>query len=165
MPPGQKLPAESIAAVRRWIELGAPWVDEAPATADWKLAPADVWEFQPLSHPSVPAGSGSAVDAFIAAKLREKKLTPAPRTDRATLLRRATFDLTGLAPTPENAEFRARSGARFPGFPQGGGAAAGVAALWRALGTALAGRGPLCRFRRLLQRFRTSRMPGAIAIT
>src|SRR3954451_2478919 len=33
MPPGQKLPAESIAAVRRWVELGAPWVDEAPAAA------------------------------------------------------------------------------------------------------------------------------------
>src|SRR5438067_5841427 len=95
MPPGQKLPAESVAAVRRWIELGAPWVDEAPATAAWKLAPADVWEFQPLVHPTLPSGGGSAVDAFIAAKLREKKLTPAPHADRATLLRRATFDLTG----------------------------------------------------------------------
>src|SRR5205823_2264363 len=77
------------------------WVDEAPAASSWKLAPADVWEFQPLWHPTVPAGSGLPVDAFIGAKLREKKLTPAPRTDRATLLRRATFDLTGLAPTPD----------------------------------------------------------------
>jgi hypothetical protein len=101
MPPGQKLPAESAAAVRRWIELGAPWVEEAPTTANWKLAPADVWEFQPLSHPEVPAGSGSPVDAFITAKLREMKLTPAPRAGRATLLRRATFDLIGLAPTPD----------------------------------------------------------------
>src|SRR5205085_8996386 len=100
MPPGQKLPAESVAAVRRWIELGAPWVDEA-STPAWKLAPADVWEFQPLSHPAVPSGAASPVDAFVNAKLREKKLTPAPRADRATLLRRATFDLIGLAPTPE----------------------------------------------------------------
>jgi hypothetical protein len=101
MPPGQKLPAESVAAVKRWVELGAPWVDEAPATAQWKLAPADVWEFQPLSHPAVPDANGSPVDAFINVKLREKKLTPAPRAGRSTLLRRATFDLIGLAPTPE----------------------------------------------------------------
>jgi len=101
MPPGGKLPAESVAAVRRWIDLGAPWVEEAPKTPAWKVAPADVWEFQPLSHPVVPSGEGSPVDAFVAAKFREKKLTPAPRADRATLLRRATFDLIGLAPTPE----------------------------------------------------------------
>src|SRR5437763_14357581 len=68
MPPGQKLPAESVAAVRRWIELGAPWVDDAPATPAWKLAPADVWEFQPLSHPAVPSGAASPVDAFVNAK-------------------------------------------------------------------------------------------------
>jgi hypothetical protein len=101
MPPGGKLPAASVAAVRRWIELGAPWVEEAPSMPAWKLAPADVWEFQPLAHTAVPAGGGSPIDALIAAKLREKKLTPAPRADRATLLRRATFDLIGMAPTSD----------------------------------------------------------------
>jgi hypothetical protein len=101
MPPGGKLPAENVAAVRRWIELGAPWVDEVPATTAWKLAPADVWEFQPRSHPAVPPGSTSPVDAFIAARQREKNVTPAPHADRATLLRRATFDLIGLGPTLE----------------------------------------------------------------
>jgi hypothetical protein len=94
MPPGQKLPAESVAAVRRWIELGAPWVENAPSAA-WKLAPADIWEFQPLAHQD-----GSSVDGFVSSKLREKALTPAPRASRAALLRRATYDLTGLAPTP-----------------------------------------------------------------
>jgi hypothetical protein len=101
MPPGQKLPAETVAAVRRWIELGAPWVDEAAGSGSWKLSPADVWEFQPLAAPSAPpAAAASPVDAFVLAKLREKNIAAGARADRVTLLRRATFDLTGLAPTP-----------------------------------------------------------------
>ena len=101
MPPGQKLPAETVAAVRRWIDLGAPWVDEVKTSASWKLSPADIWEFQPLKQASIPSATPDPVDAFILARLREKNIAPGPRADRVTLVRRATFDLTGLAPTPE----------------------------------------------------------------
>jgi hypothetical protein len=63
--------------------------------------PADVWwSFRPLKRPAVP-GTQNPVDHFIAAKLREKGLSLAPETDRRTLIRRVTFDLTGLPPTPE----------------------------------------------------------------
>ncbi len=59
------------------------------------------WAFRPVSRPAVPVGSSThPVDAFVRAKLAEKKLTPAPEADRRTLLRRLTFDLHGLPPTP-----------------------------------------------------------------
>ncbi len=68
---------------------------------------ADHWAYRPLAAPPVPdfpAGSRPStnpVDSFIAAKLAEHGLTPAPEADRRTLLRRVSFDLIGLPPTPE----------------------------------------------------------------
>ena len=66
------------------------------------------WSLKPVVKPAVPARSGThagwarnPIDHFILAKLREKGLTPAPPADRRTLLRRVTFDLIGLPPTPE----------------------------------------------------------------
>jgi len=62
------------------------------------------WAFQPRRAVTPPAsgeGMGSPVDAFLNRRLRAAGLTPAPRADRATLIRRATYDLTGLPPTPE----------------------------------------------------------------
>jgi hypothetical protein len=107
MPPGQRLSVETIAAFRRWIELGAPWSDEPPKTiSKWNYSSDDAWEFRSVK-PVPPPDAGkdatvlTPVDAFILAKLREKTLRPAPRADRVTLLRRATYDLTGLPPTPE----------------------------------------------------------------
>jgi mono/diheme cytochrome c family protein len=122
MPPKEndKLTAEQAAAVRDWIDGGAPWpsaerIAELVAaeqtagvrvktsgelSADWTnrtYKPEDLWAYQPLRK----ASAGATVDGFISAKLRAAKLTPAPAADRRTLARRVTFDLTGLPPTPE----------------------------------------------------------------
>src|SRR5258705_10098675 len=64
------------------------------------------WSLKPLARPTVPAvrhqdWPRNAVDAFVLAKLEAKGLSPSPEGDRLTLLRRVTFDLTGLPPTPE----------------------------------------------------------------
>ena len=66
----------------------------------------DLWAFLPLQSPEVPwealpEGKGNPIDAFIEEQLRAKNLTSAPEADKRTLLRRATFDLTGLPPTPD----------------------------------------------------------------
>ncbi len=67
------------------------------------------WSFQPVKKPSLPAVKNAAwcktpIDRFILAMLESKGLKPAPQADRRTLIRRATFDLTGLPPTPEEVE-------------------------------------------------------------
>jgi hypothetical protein len=63
------------------------------------------WSFRPLARPAIPitphSASHNPIDAFILAKLDDAKLTPAPEADRRTLIRRVTFDLTGLPPTPD----------------------------------------------------------------
>ena len=67
------------------------------------------WAFQKVVKPAVPASKNRTwakndIDAFVLARLEEKKLTPAPQADRITLIRRATLDLTGLVPTPEEVQ-------------------------------------------------------------
>jgi hypothetical protein len=67
------------------------------------------WSFQPVKDPPVPAvedggWSKNTIDKFVFAKLKAEGLTPAPEADRITLIRRATFDLTGLPPTPAEVE-------------------------------------------------------------
>ncbi len=60
------------------------------------------WAFQPVTTPAVPdAPRGNAIDAFVAERLGERGIAPGPRADKVTLIRRATFDLHGLPPTPE----------------------------------------------------------------
>ena len=128
MPPKEadKLTDEQRWAVRDWIDAGAPWPDAATVEAiraahatgvrvrtsggladDWTnrtYDPADVWAYRPRTEPPVPANpAGFAapadpVDAFLNAKLAAADLTPAPRANRRTLIRRVTFDLTGLPP-------------------------------------------------------------------
>ncbi len=91
MPPGgpkQKLPPETIAAFREWIAAGATWPTR-PAEAKWIYKEEDLWALRPV-RPFDPA---KTIDAFLK--------TSAPRADRRTLIRRVTFDLTGLPPTPE----------------------------------------------------------------
>ena len=96
MPPGKKLPPEAVDALRQWIDAGAPWQQQPAKT----YKPDDVWAFQPLrKSPASPS-----VDNFILEKLREKGLAPAPPADKVTLIRRATLDLTGLPPTPEEVD-------------------------------------------------------------
>ncbi|AGA25599.1 DUF1553 domain-containing protein [Singulisphaera acidiphila] len=116
MPPKSKLPDAEIATLTRWVELGAPWpqhetAGRSPATTgafDLKKR-AEHWSFQPLrgSAPPTTQQSGwirSPIDGYILAALEGRGLAPAPETDKRTLIRRLTFDLTGLPPTPAEVE-------------------------------------------------------------
>jgi len=108
MPPKAKLPDAAIDHLTAWVRLGAPYPDDAgqpaaPRTvAEWR---ASHWAFKPVGSPAMPAVADgwvrNPIDAFVLAKLREKKLAPSPEADRRTLIRRLTFDLTGLPPTPD----------------------------------------------------------------
>ncbi len=100
MPPDKELATSVVADFRRWIELGAPDPRDAPTAETW-------WSLKPIAHPHVPVSTSWArtpIDAFLLAKMREKGLTPSPEADRRTLIRRVTFDLIGLPPTPEEVE-------------------------------------------------------------
>jgi mono/diheme cytochrome c family protein len=109
MPPeGNRLTAEQIGLLRAWIDQGANWPDTASATDDV----ANHWSFRPLQPQGIP-GSTTAwernpIDAFVATRLKPLSLEPSPIADRATLLRRLSFDLLGLPPAPDDlAEFLA----------------------------------------------------------
>jgi hypothetical protein len=107
MPPGQKpIPAEELEILRQWIDQGLPWTS---ANTDPPRAEPLWWSFRRPQRPSVPrvqqAGESSdPIDAFILTKLDEKGLTPAPRADKQSLIRRAYFDLVGLPPSPARVE-------------------------------------------------------------
>lgn len=100
MPPGKKLTGEEIESIRKWIDSGAEWPESEAKQA---AAPA-WWAFKKPVRPAVPSLSNewvrTPVDAFVLARLDGQKLAPAPEADRLTLIRRATFDLHGLPPTP-----------------------------------------------------------------
>lgn len=98
MPPQGKLKEAEIADLRAWIAAGAVYPDQGPVP---KLDPKSFWSFQPVKAVPVPEGAGAPIDRFLAARLREAGLTAAGPADKRTLLRRVTFDLTGLPPTPE----------------------------------------------------------------
>lgn len=106
MPPGRKLPPDQIAALERWVAAGAPWpADQAPVVDRRKEAWARHWAFQPVADPQPPQVRDAAwirtpVDAFVKAGLEAKGLAPSPQADRYTLIRRLSYDLTGLPPTP-----------------------------------------------------------------
>ena len=118
MPPQGKLPAEKIAAIREWVAAGAPIPAAAPASAaetSTSVRPVAIrgviteadknfWAFKPIGHPAPPAVNKKdwnvdPIDRFILANLEKNGLKPAPPANKGTLLRRATFDLTGLPPT------------------------------------------------------------------
>ncbi|MFO1002520.1 MAG: PSD1 and planctomycete cytochrome C domain-containing protein [Planctomycetaceae bacterium] len=111
MPPEGKLPDAEIAVLERWINDGAvlPEYKIAPRPTMHEIdyeAARQFWSFQPLKSSSVPAVERNTwvrrlLDAFILARLNEHKLAPNPEADRATLLRRLTFDVIGLPPSPE----------------------------------------------------------------
>ncbi len=123
-----------ITLVQQWIDAGAPWPEDERRTflmentewnysdgikvatsqalsATWqnrRYQPEDLWAFRPVQDYAVPGDylteSGHAIDAFVQRKLVENDLWPAPLADRPTLIRRVTFDLTGLPPTPEEVQ-------------------------------------------------------------
>lgn len=110
-----KLADAAIADISRWIDLGAPY-DRPLVDRNSKASPIttttgdpNFWSFRPLvrvNPPSVknPAWARTPVDRFIASALDQKNLRPNPIADRRTLIRRVTFDLTGLPPTPDEVE-------------------------------------------------------------
>lgn len=95
MPPGKTgLKPEEVEMLVRWVDAGAAWSKAISAgEPSW-------WSFKRVQRPAPPRGQANPIDAFIQAKLDEKKLKPAGAADRRTLIRRATFDLHGLPPTP-----------------------------------------------------------------
>jgi hypothetical protein len=117
---GDKLPDVTIAQIARWIDLGAPYdkplVEKAGGSAPKSAnvesiveAGRDFWSFRPLRVEAPPAVNHekwvrTPIDRFILAKLEEKGLPPNPQADRRTLIRRVTFDLIGLPPTPEEVD-------------------------------------------------------------
>ena len=101
---GDPLTENEVSLIRQWIDAGATWpedrvlVDKRPRDLDW-------WSLKPLVGAPVPESNGNhPVDAFIQSTLRQKKLKPAKEADPRTLIRRLSYDLTGLPPTPEQAE-------------------------------------------------------------
>ncbi|NOS71006.1 MAG: DUF1549 domain-containing protein [Verrucomicrobia bacterium] len=113
MPPkDKKLPPEQIADLEAWVKMGAPdpRIPTGPKPlTDIAEARRRHWAFQPVTKPSSPAVKNAhwiktPVDNFVLAKLEQKKLKPAPAADRRTLIRRVTYDLTGLPPTPDEVE-------------------------------------------------------------
>jgi len=120
MPPeGDKLSKVEVARLTRWVERGLPWpkTDPRVLTAAQTAAESEqisrvrgsFWSFQPVRNPPLPALSNAAwpktaIDRFVLAELEKKGLSPSPPADRRTLLRRLTFDLVGLPPTPEETD-------------------------------------------------------------
>ncbi|MGE5193541.1 MAG: PSD1 and planctomycete cytochrome C domain-containing protein [Deltaproteobacteria bacterium] len=103
----KKLGDDEIAILTGWLDDGAGYAGplrKAEAADEW-------WSLKPLVKPAVPKAESATdaawvhtpLDQFILAKLREKGLAPSPPADRRTLLRRVTFDLLGLPPTPAEA--------------------------------------------------------------
>ena len=101
MPPGPKMKDADIAVLAQWVQMGAPWGAAVISQAKQEK----YWAFVPPVRPAAPAvkNSGwvkSPIDAFVLAGLEAKGLAPAKAADKRTLIRRASYDLTGLPPTP-----------------------------------------------------------------
>ena len=111
MPPGEKrLTSEEIEVIRKWIAAGAVTARPEPETIEGGnyLSEEDrsFWSFQPVRRPAVPAIRNShqlrtPIDAFLLKRLEERGLSMSDPATRAVLIRRVTFDLVGLPPTPE----------------------------------------------------------------
>jgi hypothetical protein len=110
MPPkDKKLSDEQIEHLEAWVKMGAPDPRTGQAAKPATAEPRKHWAFQPVHEPVPPSVKTkklvrTPVDAFLLARLEEKKLSFATIADRRTLIRRATFDLHGLPPTPEEVQ-------------------------------------------------------------
>ncbi len=120
MPPRQVLPKQKIDDIALWIQKGAPWPGSAKTVAS-KRTEAEVtdkdrahWSFRPVQRPAVPRllkeGAANPIDQFIAVKLKEKGLAASKPATARELIRRVTFDLTGLPPTPEEVDAFVKDG-------------------------------------------------------
>ena len=115
MPPKGKLPQSEIDLFNRWVKMGLPWTPGAEPAGGAPAAEGFAgitekdrswWAYKPLEKPAVPAVKDSKwvknpIDAFVLSRLEKKGLKMAPPASKATLIRRAYYNLTGLPPTPE----------------------------------------------------------------
>lgn len=112
MPPDKPMRDADIAALVDWVKSGAVWPGATPlpvATAPETAPTTKLWSFQKVAPVKPPAvkrrdWARTPIDAFVLAALEGRGLTPAAPADKRTLIRRATFDLIGLPPTPEETE-------------------------------------------------------------
>lgn len=110
MPPKNSLSPDAVKKLEQWVALGAPMPTHRPSERPRPPHGMSVeesrqfWSFRPLSFPPVPSSNSefvrNPIDAFIQERLTENGLSPAPRADKRTLIRRVTQDLTGLPPAP-----------------------------------------------------------------
>lgn len=114
MPPKTALGAGAVADLEAWVRMGLPWPEGRPASGSTPAAHGVEsrerhWAYQPVRDPARPAVKDrtwprTTVDPFVLAAIEARGLAPSPEADRRTLVRRATFDLLGLPPTPEEVE-------------------------------------------------------------
>jgi len=114
MPPGmKKLSPSEVELVGRWIDQGAKTIrtepEALPAGDAFTPEERSHWSFQPIKRPPLPLVKAAdrvatPIDAFLLAELERAGLSFSPEADRATLIRRLSFDLAGLPPTPEDVE-------------------------------------------------------------
>jgi cytochrome c553 len=119
MPPKKKLDASVVADFSTWIKMGAPWPEDAKQgsqpvaigiASTYDKLRHELWSWQPIAHVALPMVTDDKkwaktdLDRVILANLNEHGLKPSPMADKTTLLRRATLDLTGLPPTPQEVE-------------------------------------------------------------
>jgi mono/diheme cytochrome c family protein len=117
MPKGGKLTPQEVADLTQWVKKGAVWPKSAPGTVFSASVKTGIitekqrafWSFQPIKAVAVPQVKGStwaktSIDKFVLAKMQAAGIKPSAQADRRTLIRRATFDLTGLPPTPEEVD-------------------------------------------------------------
>ena len=116
MPPTEALPANEVDDIERWISDGAVWGESAgEAVGPYEISDEHRrhWAFQPLWHGAVPSPasadeSANAIDRFLLARLEGEGLEPSSLASKRTLIRRVTYDLTGIPPTAhEISEFLA----------------------------------------------------------
>ena len=111
MPPkGERLTKEEVSLLQAWVKAGAAWPkSRTKVLASGRYLPGTIgekekawWAYQPVRRAELPAGKAAhPVDRFIDARLAQEGLTPSGEAERAVLIRRVTFDLTGLPPSPE----------------------------------------------------------------
>ena len=110
MPPDGRLTEPQIAALTHWVQTGAVWPESAGMlTAANASQTGPHWAFQPVAAPQLPLPADASwvrtpIDAFVLSRLEAEGLQPSPEADRRTLIRRLSYTLTGLPPTPEAVE-------------------------------------------------------------
>jgi len=112
MPPAKRLSEDKVELLTKWVKMGAPWpagekIEESrDEWAERVESGKHHWAFQPLKEKNVPEipnddWSNAAVDRFVLNKLIQNNMSPAPAASKKQLIRRVTYDLTGLPPSPE----------------------------------------------------------------